>query len=260
MGFAIGGSAFWGLYGPNTTIEQADTAYEQKATHPGAKSKKEETDEALARYTLWLMVFTGVLALATIGLGAATVGLYLTGEKQVRVARRASQRQFIQTKESIQVANRSAAAAERAFIELERPWLFLESVTITPRDPSTMTVIQNNWNIKLHWKNLGRSPAIVTDCIFKVSEFSTIGPDPDYTDAGGLFMQRTISVGQSASTNEVGPAPTAQNRQGAELLFFGRLTYCELNGRPHHTGFALRVAPDLPAYASFENKNYDYYD
>jgi hypothetical protein len=75
MGFVLGGSVFWGLYGPNTTIEQADAAYEQKAAQPEAKSKKEETDEALAKYTLWLTGFTGVLAFATIGLGVATMGL-----------------------------------------------------------------------------------------------------------------------------------------------------------------------------------------
>jgi hypothetical protein len=48
---------------------------------------KEDNDSALADYTLWLMIFTGMLAVATIGLGAATVGLYLTGEKQVKITR-----------------------------------------------------------------------------------------------------------------------------------------------------------------------------
>jgi hypothetical protein len=77
MGFALGGSVFWGLYGPNTTIKQVTQSAEHHTADHDAKSKKEETDEALARYTLWLMVFTGVLAVATIGLGGATLGLFL---------------------------------------------------------------------------------------------------------------------------------------------------------------------------------------
>lgn len=83
MGFALGGSVFWGLYGPNSAIQQVSQATEHQPTDHEAKSKKEETDEALAYYTLWLMVFTGVLAAATLGLGGATFGLYLTGEKQI---------------------------------------------------------------------------------------------------------------------------------------------------------------------------------
>jgi hypothetical protein len=42
-----------------------------------------ETEKLLADYTFWLMLFTAILAVATIGLGIATVGLYLTGEKQI---------------------------------------------------------------------------------------------------------------------------------------------------------------------------------
>jgi len=86
MGFALGGSVFWGLYGPKTTIEQVSQPAEHQTAKYEAKSKKHETDEALAWYTFWLMVFTGILAVATVGLGAATVGLYLTGEKQAKIA------------------------------------------------------------------------------------------------------------------------------------------------------------------------------
>ncbi len=113
----------------------------------------------------------------------------------------------------------------RALTEHERPWLFLESASVRMRDPRTATVVQNNWFIKLHFKNVGRSPAIVTDCIFKIAELSTLSVHPDYSGAMQLAVQRTISVGESVDTDEVGPAPTAANRQGAQLVFFGKLTY-----------------------------------
>jgi hypothetical protein len=119
MGFALGGSVFWGLYGPNTTIEQADAAYEQRTSQHEAKSKKEETDEALARYTFWLTGFTGVLALATIGLGSATLGLYLTGEKQVRFTQSNFAAQSRQTQASIEVSERAFVAGERAWIRVD---------------------------------------------------------------------------------------------------------------------------------------------
>ena len=125
---------------------------------------------------------------------------------------------------------------------------------------SPATVIQNNWFIKLHFKNVGRAPAIVTDCQFKIGEFNSLPLRPDYTGASQLGVQRTISVGETVETTETGPAPTLANWRGAELVFFGRLIYSELNGRLHHTGFALRVAPMMPATVSYDNRNYDYYD
>jgi hypothetical protein len=115
-------------------------------------------------------------------------------------------------------------------------------------------------SIKLHWRNIGRSPAIVIDCIFKIIEESALGPTPDYSGAHPLAIRRTIAVDALAETTEVGPAPIGNARRGAQLVFFGRLTYTELNGTEHHTGFALKVAPNLPAYAQYQNPNYDYYD
>jgi hypothetical protein len=88
----------------------------------------------------------------------------------------------------------------------------------------------------------------------------TLPTDPDYTGANQLGIQRTVSVGEIVETTEVGPGPMPRNRQGAELVFFGKLSYSELNGKLHNTGFALRVAPMMPATVSYQNKNFDYYD
>lgn len=85
VGLALGGSfvaAFLEI--PHAKIHQQTSQAEQHATE---QRPKENSDEALARYTLWLTGFTAILALATVGLGIATVGLYLTGEKQIEIAR-----------------------------------------------------------------------------------------------------------------------------------------------------------------------------
>lgn len=86
MGFALGGS-FVSAYFMPPPQHQEGTGTENSASEQNAKEK---TDEALARYTLWLTIFTGVMAFATIGLGIATVGLYATGEKQIEVALKAA--------------------------------------------------------------------------------------------------------------------------------------------------------------------------
>jgi hypothetical protein len=83
MGFAVGGS-FVAAYQTTLPHHETSAAAEQSTSDQEAKEKPEQ---ALARYTLWLTVFTGVLAFATVGLGIATVGLYAAGEKQFGLAR-----------------------------------------------------------------------------------------------------------------------------------------------------------------------------
>jgi hypothetical protein len=233
MGFVAGGSFVAALQIPLTSrIHQTNPEQTAKDENAGESVLSRlwhwTTSDALSFYTSVLALFTGVVGCSTIGLWMAT--------------------------------NRNAQIAERALREHERPWLFLEGASVRMRDPRTSTVIQNNWFIKLRFKNVGRSPAVVTDCIFKIAELSGLPAHPKYSGAGQLSVQRTVSVGETAETSEVGPAPTSKNRQGAELVFFGKLSYSELNGKLHHTGFALRVAPMMPATVSYDNRNYDYYD
>src|ERR1700733_2459461 len=87
MGFAVGGS-FVAAYQIPLSQHESSTNPEQ---NPSDQNSKEKSNEALARYTLWLTMFTGVMAFATVGLGIATVGLYATGEKQIKIALRTAQ-------------------------------------------------------------------------------------------------------------------------------------------------------------------------
>jgi hypothetical protein len=161
MGFALGGSAFWGLYGPNITIQRASQAAEHDPSHHEAKSKKEETDEAIAYYTLWLTVFTSVLAFATIALGGATFGLYLTGEKQIKFLRESSEAQFRDMQESLGISRAAAKAATEAAYS-ERAWVSPDTV-----DAGRITNLimgdehyAEGLGAIVTWKNAGRSPAI----------------------------------------------------------------------------------------------------
>jgi hypothetical protein len=96
-GFALGGTFVSSFLFPDAQVHADSTKAEEQSAD---SHSKEKTEQALARYTLWLTAFTGILAFATIGLGIATVGLYLTGEKQIGVA-------------------------QQALTDLERPYLFI---------------------------------------------------------------------------------------------------------------------------------------
>jgi len=72
MGFAVGGQCF---LGPVWTERDDKAGHTVTVEHP-AKARRHrgkgadvarKADEALARYTFWLTVFTGVLAFATVG-------------------------------------------------------------------------------------------------------------------------------------------------------------------------------------------------
>src|SRR5262245_20488499 len=121
--FALGGIALLAiwlfvalplLYRSIPSTQHVGQTAEQHSTGHEAKSKKEETDEALAHYTLWLMIFTGILAFATIGLGVATFGLYLTGEKQIRINAENAALQARDTQASIKAAESAAQAAQKS--------------------------------------------------------------------------------------------------------------------------------------------------
>ena len=69
----------------NASIEQSAQPHKYYASN--AQSQKESAEEAIARYNWWLTLFTAILAVATVGLGSATVGLYFAGRNQLQLAR-----------------------------------------------------------------------------------------------------------------------------------------------------------------------------
>ena len=52
LGAALGGSFFFGFYGRNVTESSITSQKERAPAHEAVNSKKEESDEALAFYTL----------------------------------------------------------------------------------------------------------------------------------------------------------------------------------------------------------------
>jgi hypothetical protein len=150
LGFALGGSVVWSLQAPQATIEKHNPAPEQDSTDTHAKEK---ADEALARYTFWLTVFTGILALATVGLGAATIGLYTAGEKQIAVTAKAAD-----------AAQKSAEIAESALLNVEvaYPYAVIRDHGIQVEHGRIRSVTIGTV-VNFYFTNHGRTPADITE-------------------------------------------------------------------------------------------------
>jgi hypothetical protein len=183
--------------------------------------------DPIAYFTLWLMASTVVLGLATIGLWFATI--------------------------------RGARIAERALTEHERPWLFFSSAGIQLRDPHSQPRPPNQFHVELLWENVGRAPALIDGCDAKFVDKDDLPARPDYSDCVQLDTDRTLPVGERFQTNLIGPTVPTKNGKPIQYVMIGRMRYSELNGKQHETGFAIEIAPFMPAFASCSNKAYEYY-
>ena len=151
MGFALGASFFFGMYGRNVTEGSIAAQHEKESANETTKSKKDEADEAITFYTLWLMAFTGVLAFATIGLGGATILLYATGEKQFKFAIRAGIRQSRDMKASVNETRRIGEAQVRAYVDISSCEIFFVGLGVLG--------IQAHPMVRIIATNTGQSPA-----------------------------------------------------------------------------------------------------
>lgn len=185
------------------------------------------THDSVSFYTFMLALFTGVLSASTIMLWFAT--------------------------------RRTALIAERALTEYERPWLFLQGATVSRRENPGEALVPNNFFIKLRWKNVGRAPALVDSCTFVFEDEKKMTPHPDYSKAGQLSTNGTISVDEECETNEIGPSPTAETAN-ITFVMYGRITYTELNGKKHETGYAVHISPHIAAFSRYNSDAYDYYN
>jgi hypothetical protein len=120
--FAIGfGVQVWrASEAPHASINQNAAAHKKDKTDSETiEERHQATEEAIAYYNKWLMFFTAILAIATFGLGVATVGLYRISERQLRHAELQSRRARVyraqdemRIEEQIGIAKASANAAK----------------------------------------------------------------------------------------------------------------------------------------------------
>lgn len=205
-----------------------------------------------------LIVATWVLAYSTMFLfiaAAIQAGLFIWQLSLIRTSLKDTKIAADAARAAAEAGTLQAKVAERSFTELERPWLFLEGATVSRRELPGQALVPNNWFIKLHWKNVGRAPALIVECTFQIAPKEKIADEPAYDQRSQLSCPRTVPVGGTIETTEVGPAPGKHEY----LVFYGKLTYTELSGKRHTTGFAVEVSPHIAAFNPHNNDKYDYY-
>lgn len=196
------------------------------------------------------LVQAGAAAISAIFAAA----IYFVYRGQSRIMRA----QFRAALRAANAARKSATVAERALVDVERPWIFRDIVSVSWRH--TPGVEANDWIVSLKWKNVGRLPALLVDCEFKIEDITKLPAIPDYRGSNHLPVISTLAVGQDFDTMPVGPAPSrAPLAKSPQLVFFGRLIYREMNGKEHHSGFALQLAPMAAAAVEHTSDAYNYY-
>ena len=149
-----------------------------------------------------------------------------------------------------------------ALENLERPWIFIAGTHIKRREDAGDALVPNYYWIRFHCKNIGRAPAIIEEFIVKIGDVKKLPKVPDYRDPIELHCQQTISVGEPFKTNTIGPPtqPGIDPNKATEYAFYGRVTYRELNGKTHHSWFAVQVSPMMAASMQYPGEGYNRYD
>jgi hypothetical protein len=113
------------------------TSAENSSRASPTPSVSNATDEAIAEYTKWVAIFTLFLVLATIG-------LFISGERNVEVAR-----------QSADAAARAADVASEALIASTRAWLAPSFVALNTPIESGPPI-----SFQIHMINSGKEPAL----------------------------------------------------------------------------------------------------
>lgn len=148
MGFCLGGSIFWGMFGPNVSNAAAIDSHEPLTPQ---RMTKEETDEALAKYTLWLAVLTGCLVLVSAGQGY----FLLRADRTARMTAEAAQAQTYN------------------FTKLERPYIYVFNVSTLELDSNREDPF---WFVNYQVANYGKTPATIDGVFVGISVGSL--PEP----------------------------------------------------------------------------------
>jgi hypothetical protein len=121
MGFALGGSFVWGvMYSPP---HQNAPQNQQAESHSSEKEHKDgfwekAGDDPVAYFTLWLVGFTGVLAISTIGLWIVTWRASVSQARDM-------QESILAAKDSTDIARTSLISTQRAYVRVVNfPWLW----------------------------------------------------------------------------------------------------------------------------------------
>lgn len=210
------------------------------------KAKAVSDDQALS-YSRWSMI--GTCMSAAIAIVQALFFFW-----QLSLMRRSTN----DAAAAARAAQLSAEVARDTFTQLERPWIFLEGVRMRSRDQyGAGPLVPNNVWLSLQFKNNGRSPALITGIAVHLERTTDLPEVPDYSRCNAtLVCPAALAADKEFETNEIGPAPG----EDVQMTLWGRLTYSDVAGVEHHTGFAIDFSQWMPASSTNKNRAYDHHD
>lgn len=150
----------------------------------------------------------------------------------------------------------AARRSSDVLLALERPLIALRMFELEGRN-SELGGDTANWFITLRFKNVGKSAAFFEDFSVNIVEKNSLGKKPVYTgEFSKLGLPFVIEAGQ-----EFTPTPEKFGPGGRKGTFVvvGRITYKDVAGVSHKTGFAVEVASYMPAGGPYGGSEYNYH-
>lgn len=217
FGFVLGIAIFsvGEILSSSSVLQSSQTEEQQSPSHASSEeSEKLSIDRRIARYTMWLAAFTGILAVSTIFLWWAT-----------RNAAKAAK-----------AATEHIPRVERAYIVGGGPW----QVSNAPQDIAFVSI-----------GNYGKTGAILKCVEFgfcKEEDFPPDGVVSELLNAGRLIPGRIINT-EDVLPPGAGPKALYQTAfplaEAADQIFFGRFTYSIFfDSDVHFSTFKLKVGAE----------------
>jgi len=234
IAFSLG--SVFGLQEPVQQLQPSPQTQQKETESPSGETFwQRATTDPVAFFTLWLTVFTAVLAISTIGLWVVTW--------------RASVAQARDMDRSIDLSERSLVSNRRAFVfasGLESRWIVERNVGRPDR---------YHWRLQVVWHNSGETPTKrlrqSTQCVLRDSLLgdNEVLPEGHLSPGSGLLGPKASSCGgltPQLPNPALSPEDIALVIRGDKFLYIhGWIRYSDVfPGTPEHvTKFCWRVMP-----------------
>lgn len=250
----------WQYYHQQTDNEgSAENAAQESRDAPSPMltvAPKEDAEQAIARYNLWLMVFTGVLAVVSI----IQIGFLIAADGKADQSARSAKIAANAARDAIEHSDRNVAAQLRAYV-------FLESFNTT-RVVNVVNGAQKavGYQFSAKWKNVGQTPSKATSAMMSYrvrgkNEAGTVIFDvniPDKMDevnigSGLPFSTSTIGISIADILSIIGAERTKQ------LYIASRVNYIDIFGSAQTETIAAEVeAINDPTIIDFSGELFRY--
>jgi hypothetical protein len=256
---SLGSWYAWRSSLPTPQNQSKNASYQNAKKEAEKISQSESIDDRLAKYTLWVAIFTGVLAVSTIGLWVATIGLYFAGKSQLKLAR-------------------------DEFISSHRPKLRLKHIWVSSPDGQTFVgELQTGMplTVRLDIVNIGNTTAtinIINFITLIIPSQERLPQRPPYNEPGFLHqfqvgsfrLESGITFTQHVSDGRIlAPEDIRALRDGNNRLYFvGAIGYRDDAQRPRGTAFCRYFSfyscpahpMDIGRFQTEYDSDYEYQD